>query len=516
MKEFLSRFGSLVTGVLSGFDRLVFRGCLMPLMRRGGLEGFLGATGIRLLDFGPYAKATTEQVKQASLAEARENGRPIQYLDSPRTDKEALARDLLAKHPVEEGLICVLTALEPCMTFEYHRSAQLEERGYRLRPGKCLHLYKYYRHPRYGFMHARIQTWFPFNVQIYLNGREWLARRLDVHRIEYERVDNCFTHLGDPEGAQRLMDGQLATPWPRALDNLALSLNPQHPLIFKNAPTDYYWTAYQTEWATDLMFKNAHSLAELYPVLVRHAMEQFKSPDVMRFLGGKVHPNFTGEIISSFKNRPEGVRVKHFVRGNSVKMYDKASSVLRVETTLGNTTGLKVLRPPHDEPKGKLKWQPLRKGIADLHRRAELSQKANDAYLDALSVVDDTTPCSKLFDAVSRPVILGNGHVRPMRLNAPGDLALLEAIARGEFTTTGFRNRDITALLFPAAADADTVQRRRIASRTTRFFRMLRAHGIIKKVPKTHRYRVTIRGQLLIAALFASRSSNVKELRKAA
>ena len=516
MKKFLSRFGSFVTGVLSGFDRLVFRGSLLPLMRRGGLEAFLRANKRQSVEFGEYAKAITEQVKQAATAEARKYDRPVEYLESAKISKEDLAREILAKRPIEKGLICMFTALEPCKTFEYHRSAILEERGFRLRSGKCLHLYKYYLHPRFGFMHARLQTWFPFNVQIYMNGREWLSRDLDEQRIRYDRVENCFTWISDPTAAQELMQQQLSTNWPRTLDALALALNPQHRLIFQAFPMSYYWTAYQTEWATDLMFQNPDKLAELYPVLVRHAMEQFKSPDVMRFLGAKVHPRFTGEIKSDFKDRPEGVRVKHFVRGNSVKMYDKAGSVLRVETTIGNTTGLKVLRPVQDKPKGKLAWQSMRKGVADLHRRAELSQKSNSAYLDALSVVDDTTPCSRLFDAVSRPVVLGNGHVRPMRLNAPDDVKLLETISRGEFTTTGFRNRDITAILFPEAIGAVRLQRRHYSSKTTRLFRMLRAHGIIKKIPKTHRYRITTRGQLLITAVLASRASTIQALRKAA
>src|SRR3972149_3685944 len=128
----------------------------------------------------------------------------------------------------------------------------------------------------------------------------------------------------------------------------------------------YYWSAYQTEWATDIMFKDPQALAEIYPRLVRHAMEDFKSPDVMRFLARKAHGNFTGEIISSFKDRAEGVRVKHWLRGNSIKMYDKAGSVLRVETTIAATTDFQVPRPPPDDPEGKLAWRPLRQGVADL------------------------------------------------------------------------------------------------------------------------------------------------------
>lgn len=513
MEKFIARFQSLVTGVLTGFDRLVFRGHLLPLMYEGGMYFFLEANKVRLLDFKKFVLATTERLKEASLAEANRLSRPIRYLESPTIDKEDVARQLLVKSPVEQGLICVLTALEPCMTFEYHRSQNRDERGLRLRPGKCLHLYKYFLHPRFGFMNVRIQTWFPFNIQICLNGRTWLARQLEQRGCsDFKRVDNCFTWLGNPKLAQRLMSEQLATNWPRVLDSIARQINPLHTTIFRPSPMDYYWTAYQTEWATDVMFKNPKALAEIYPLLVHQAMYHFKSPDVMRFLGRKAHGNFTGEIVTSFKDRPEGVRVKHWLRGNSIKMYDKAGSLLRVETTLAQTADFKVLRPPHDNPDGKLDWRPLRKGVADLHRRAHLSQRSNDAYLNALAAVDDTTPCAQIFDAVSRHVIDRGRRVRALRLSDREDIALLEAISRGEFTTSGFRNRDICRLVRPAPTNASPAEVRRLAAKTSRHLRLLRAHGIIQKIPKTHRYRLTTRGMLLTAALFATRHACIKQL----
>lgn len=308
------------------------------------------------------------------------------------------------------------------------------------------------------------------------------------------------------------MDEQLTTDWPRALDAIARRLNPLHQKIFQHSPTDYYWSGYQTEWATDVLFKDPRSLAALYPTLVRHAMDHFQSPDVMRFLAPKAHGNFTGEIVSSFKDRAEGVRVKHWVNGNSVKMYDKAGSVLRVETTVAETTDFKVLRPPHDDPEGKLAWRPLRKGVADLDRRAQVSQRSNDAYLEALAAVDDSTPCAQLFDAVSRPVLDGGRRFRALRLGDPDDLALLQAISRGEFSTAGFRNRDLRPFLYPQARRASREELRRLCARTSRRLRLLRAHGVIRKIPKTHRYRITKRGQLLTTALFAAREANVKQL----
>ena len=513
MEGFVSRFKSEITGVLSGFDRLVFRGSLIPLIRDRGMHVLLARAGVRLLDFKDYALKTSERVKAAALADAREGDRPLRYLERSWTSKEDLARELLAEHPVDEGLICGLTAVEPCMSFEYHRSQNLKERGLRLRPRKCLHVYKYFLHPLFGFMNARLQTWFPFNIQICLNGREWLVRQLERKGADFKRHDNCLPAIDDIRAAQRLMDKQLETDWPRTLTRIARTMNPLHTQIFETWPIDYYWSAYQTEWATDVMFKDPRSLADIYPPLVQHAMNHFKSPDVMRFLGKKAHGNFTGEIVTSFKDRPEGVRVKHWVAGNSIKMYDKAGSVLRVETTIAKPTPFKVLRPVNDDkPKGKLAWRPLRKGVADLHRRAEVSQRANDNYLAALSAVDDSTPLSEIFDEVSRQVTMAGHRVRALRIGDPADIALLEAIARGEFSTAGFRNRDLQRLLHPVRRDVSAEHRRQIAGRCGRKIRLLRAHGLVRKVPRSHRYTLTPKGHRLAASLFAARHATTKQI----
>lgn len=513
MKKFVARHASLVTSTLSGFDRLVFRGTLQPLFCSHGMYNLLHRSGVRLVDFKDFVTRTSERLKAATLAQAEKSERPVRYLESSSTSKEDLARTLLAEHPLEKpGLICAFKTVEPCMSFEYHQSKDPGERGLKLRPRRCLHIYKYFLHPAFGFINGRIQTWFPFNMQICLNGREWLARQLARRHSDFKRADNCFTSLANPTLAQRLMAEQLETDWPAALTTIARSLNPLHDEIFKPWPMDYYWSAYQTEWATDVVFESPKALGAIYPALIRHAMHHFQSPDVMRFLARKAPGNFTGEIVTSFKNRAEGVRVKHSVRGNSVKMYDKAASVLRVETTIGRTSDFKVLRPPHDDPDGKLTWQPLRKGVADLHRRAELSQRSNERYLDALAVVDDTLPCAHLFDAVACPVIDDGRRFRALRIGDRDDLAILMTVSRGEFATAGFRNRDLRSLLHPSFAALALADQRRLSAKTSRRIRLLRAHGLVKKVPRTHRYHLTERGHLLTAALRATRDANLKQL----
>jgi hypothetical protein len=514
MDTFVARYRAAITATLSGLDRLVFRGTLLPLIWPRGMHVFLHRAGIRLLDFKKYVVATSERIKEASLRAAVETGRPIRYLESAAIDKEDLAHALLAQHPVENGLICAFRTVEPCMSFEYHRAANPAERGLRLRPRKCLHIYQYFLHPVFGFLNARLQTWFPFNIQICLNGREWLARQFQRRGYrDFARYDNCFTRLGDPALAQRLMDQQLSMSWSRMLDQIARTLNPLHARIFKPYPLTYYWSAYQTEWATDLLFESPQALGAIYPALLRHALLHFQSPDVMRFLGRKgLHGKFQGELTARLQHRPEGVRIKHWVDGNSLKMYDKAARVLRVETTIAKTTPFKVLRPVERDRRRKLAWQSLRKGVADLHRRAQVSQRANERYLEALAAMDDATPLHQLLDQVARPVTYRGRRVRALRIGDPADVALLQAISRGEFTTAGFRNRDLRPLLYPSKRAPSGADARRLSARISRQLRFLRAHGVIKKIPKTHRYQLTTRGCLLTAALFAVRHSTLQKL----
>jgi hypothetical protein len=108
--KFIARYGSAVTAVLSGFDRLVFRGTLLPLVWERGMHTFLARAGVRLLDFKQYAVRTTEQLIARSMQEALKQHRPIPYVPNSKLDKEALARRLLQEHPLQHGLICMFRA----------------------------------------------------------------------------------------------------------------------------------------------------------------------------------------------------------------------------------------------------------------------------------------------------------------------------------------------------------------------------------------------------------------------
>lgn len=515
MERFIAQFAGLIIGTLCGFDRLVFRGHLRRIIYPAGMTLFLNIREIRFKEFREFMVKTTDRLQQLAEASVRKLGRPVRYLESSKDDKEAIARAIARKDDVGQGLIALLTCVEPCQTFGLGSNPTTGARELRSKFGKCLHHYYYVIDPVFGFMNARIQTWFPFSIQICINGREWLARQMDRAGLTYERRDNCFVQISDFTEAQRLMDRQLRASWPGLLNRIASMLNPLHDDIFRDFPVNYYWSVYQSEWASDIVFRSAMALRSVYPSLTQHAITSFGSGDVMRFLGGKVHGAFRGEIISEFKDRPEGTRVKHWVKTNSIKLYDKKASVLRPETTINDPDGIKVFRPKEGEPWGDKEWRPLRRGIADLHRRAQVSQAANDRYLDALAAVNTSTPLRELLHKVCRPTRHHGKLVRGLRPWASEEVALLEVINRGEFCLNGLRNRDLQRLLY-AAPPADAKEQRRRSARVSYLLRVLRAHGILHKIPKSHRYRVSSNGRDILTAVLAAYRAPVEAICKLA
>ena len=520
MLAFVRRFASRILGTLSGFDRLRLRGTKRLLANVRGMMAFLWQEQVRLTAFKDYVQAATDTVRAAIARQADEQGRPLLYLDNARRSKEETALAIARRDGIRDGLIAVLSCVEPCVSFGVHKNRDRQQLELRLGTKKCLHYYHYYFDAQLGLMHTRSQSWFPFTVQVCLNGREWLRRQLDRAGLGYVRRDNCFVQLADAAAAQRLMDEQLATDWPALLDGLARRSNPGLDEVLRAHPVPYYWSADESEWATDVMFATPAALAALAPRLYRHGIDVLRSGDVLAFLGRKVaadkkiHGNFQAEVMTDLKERPEGKRIKHACDRNWIKMYDKQGSVLRVETVINEPRPFRVYRPKEGDEQGAKDWRYLRKGVADLHRRAEVSHKANERYLESLASVEETTPLAELTAAVCRRVRWHGGWVRALNPLAADDARLLEAVSRGEFLLNGVRNRELRPLLF--AEPSPAAERKRQAAAVTRQLRLLRAHGILRKVPKSHRYQVTAKGRTLLTALAAARQADTKKLTQAA
>jgi hypothetical protein len=498
---FVVKHQERVSGVLSCFDRLIFRGYL-PCSYPRGLEGFLHQHGVSPKDFNNYAPKIGERIKAHVLAEVKKAGAEYRFL--PRQEKmEEQARQRVREQKITEGIVCAYGQMETCRTFRlvYGPARRQLRPDYR----KCLVMYVYLMHAVLGLIHVKIHTWFPLVIQVYANGHDILAKKLDRLGVNYRLEDNAFTQIENLKAAQSSADRMSKLNWPQLLGELAQRFN---PLVGREIRRqDYYWVMEQAEYATDVLFKKRSDLEGLYPRLVEHARACFTAEDVLKFLGRAMAKSFRGEVKSHVRRSWEGVRIKHQMKANKLKMYNKARTVLRIETTINDPKEFRVFRQKRSKDFAKTGtrgkkcfWLPLCRGVSWMWRWAEVSRQSNRRYLEALAVVDDDSQARRLVARVTQSSTkLGGRPKRGLQPLGAADQALFLAAMRGEHRLRGFRNQDLARHLYPHVPQ-DAGERRRRCARVTRLIQLLRAHGLVRKVPHERRYQITGDGELFMSA----------------
>lgn len=508
MTTFESLHQSEILGSLTMFDRLIFKGHLTRFFPDGAFARFLYRQGVLLKDFKPFVRQATAEIMAHLRALANEAGRRFRYLEKATTkaqgqSKEDFAREIAAEEGIDEGLVCILRVVEPCRAFTVVPNRETHRLEAVLRYRKCLHYYIYQIDPEFGWMHVRLQSWFPFPVQIYINGREWLSRQLDHRGIAYERYENSFLRIEDLATAQKLCDKFTHRKMARVLSRWASPMNPWFRRIRRLGFGSHYWVLDQCETATDVMFRDRARLERILPDLLEHASLHFSAEDILGFLGRKLHGNFEGQVTTDLKKRPQGWRVKHTMKRNSLKLYDKWS-VLRTETTINNPREFKVLKTISTPEGLKRRWSPMCKGVANLWRYAQVSRQSNARYLEALAQVKAKGEVVHELDLLCRSRIVDGKRFAKFNPVRPQEARLFQAVLVGEHLINGFRNRDLAVRLYPDLLDRVEEKRRRCA-RVSRLIGKLRGHGLIAKVKDSRLYRVTKRGHRTMGAVLRFR-----------
>ena len=517
MKQFLEKYGSRIKGILSGWDRLALRGTIRQLANVMTLGCYLNFKGVLLKDFKPWAETMTKKVRTHCEQVADNLNIERRYLRSSSIDKEQLAREIAQERNIETGPICMLSVVEPCLapTVVGDRANKLLKLLYRNR--RCIWIYFYFNDAQLGFGHIRLQSWLPFTIKGNLNGRHWLERSLIEQGIDYIKAKNCFRWIDDPKTAQALMDEQLKSNWVELFNGLS---SQYFSIVNDLVPEPYlkhYWSVDESEWASDIMFPSTAELDRLFPMFARHGLVTTDSANVMRFLGqipaeAVLPSRVTGDIRGDRKRRYEGICVKHRHGGNSIKIYNKAGNILRVETTINQTRSFKSFRHPDDDQQRPANWLPMRKGVSDLHRRAEISQKANERYLNNLSTAASEATVYETISRVCQRHKKKGRNVRALNPWQELDHEMLKFLSQGKWSLNGFRNRDLAAWLNPDMGELSQLDRRRLTSRVSRLLFLLRSHGLIKKIPRTYRYELTEKGREISALITTASTVQNKEL----
>jgi hypothetical protein len=267
----------------------------------------------------------------------------------------------------------------------------------------------------------------------------------------------------------------------------------------------YYWVTAQAEYSTDLAFKSRPQLRDLVPRLLEHSTLSFTTQDVLAFLGRKLHGKFEGEVLTDLraqelKGRLLGHRVKPRMKQNWIKMYDKAGLVLRIETVINAPEEFRVRRRVRRRGRRKTEWVPLRKSVAYLFRYREICLQCNSRYLAALAQVDDPTPALRGLDTITVAKTPAHGRpVKPFNPIARVDTQLFGALMSGEHALHGFTNRDVRAKLRTTQVPLSDNPKTQSAQ-VSRLLHRLHVYGLVAKIPRSRRWRVSASGYRLMSA----------------
>jgi hypothetical protein len=495
VSRFAAKFSSLISWVLSCFDRVLFKGHL-PISRPSQFARFVDQE-LKILR-ADYLRHTGPKWSNRLVEHAKfyadKNKRLYEYSHG-KIDKDAWAKEQLRRSPDLIGLVGILCVMESCSTFKTAYSPFGPRFVTRKIPQRVL--YYYFVDKDLGLMHVRLQTCAPFTCQVYANGHDYVARQLKKKGIAFEQVDNAFVMLSNPAAAQRSADRFAKLPWPKILEGYARRVNPL--LESELEGMTHYWVIDQAEYATDIRFADKSTLAALYARLLEFSFLTFTPKKIFSYLGRKWHERFDGEVQTHYKDvRVPGACIKHFMGMNWLKMYDKLGLMLRVETVINQPGAFKVLRECQHRDGSKSKgWFAMCKGVGNMHHYQSHALACNQRYLDALSAVDNPAPAYddlKRLTERQRQKGRSSAGFNPAREE---EMRLFAAVLAGDHIAQGFRNQDIRAAFYAESPRAP--ERHKHSAAVGRMLKRLQVRGLVAKVPRTRRWRVTKEGRRVLS-----------------
>ena len=473
-----------ISGKLSCLDRIIITGTLPQVCYSQGMTSFLYSKGVRVFDYPKFAEPFKDQLRSNAGELAKENGVEIEFVAKTHIRKEDLVKKVLDKRGTHPGLVHVISAMEACGSYKPWHDKGSGKTFLKGSQSKCLHYYFYFIDEYLGYGYIRVPTWCPFKLQVYINGHNILANELDKQGIGFSMLDNAFDHIDDFDRAQEICDNMDIQKIHGRLDELAKTYCP----VFASFNQVYHWSIMQAEYATDIVFREQGHLQSLYSELTATAVHTVKPDNIATFLGHKVDPKYRGEMGNNYNVRIEGSRIKHTMGKSSIKMYDKFSKILRIETTTNDVGFFKHYREvEHRNGSRSMEFAPLKKNIYSLTLLAALFRASNKRYLEFISAFDNREAGRKRLDKVTRPKQENNRSYKGFNLFCGQDLSLLFTVLRGEYNISGFRNKDIRMRLSGFST-----------GKISRLIKRMKVFGLIKKAGKTYKYYLTKLGKELV------------------
>jgi predicted transcriptional regulator len=480
METIIERYKDKIDFVLSCYDRMIFTGTMPEISYAQGMTKYLYNNKVLIFDYPKFAEPFKDNIRSNAEQIAKENNIEIEFIRKAKIRKEHIISEKIKQRGNHPGLVHILTSMELCTTYKpWHDKST--GRTY-LKPGqsKCLHYYFYFIDEQLGLCYMRVPTWCPFRLQVYVNGHNLLASELKEAGIGYTMIDNAFDSITDPIKAQELADGLSVEKLHRKLEELTWRFCP----VYKELKLRYHWSIMQSEYATDIVFKKQIDLTPIYDELVTTAIHTVKPDNIATFLGRKLDGRYQGEVGNNYNVRIEGSRIKHSMGCVSIKMYDKFGRILRIEATTNDVSFFKHYREVvHRDGTTSNEFAPLKKNIYSLAFLMDNLKAANKRYIEFISAFDNKTIGRKRLEKVTESQKVNNRNYKGFNFFSKTDLAVLLAIARGEFNICGFRNKHLKKFL------------NLTSEQISRLLKRLKIHGLIKKATDSYKYYLTSIGK---------------------
>lgn len=480
------KYKTNIKGVISCYDRVILQASLSQWSYAQAMAVWMVHNNILIKDYTKFASTIRNKIVEHISSVAKNNSLEIEYIKSPnKFDKEKHISRIIKDKEIKEGIVHIYSVVEPSTQYRASSDSKIKRMVLKPRQGVCLHYYIYFIDRILGLCYLRIPTWIPLRLQFYFNGHNLLSSKLEQNNIAYKKHDNALLEIEDFQKAQQLSDNIKVESIHKYLDVLTDKYCP----YLKETQQYYRWTIMQAEYSTDIIFNRQSDFQLLYQQLIINNIHSVKPENISTFLGKKLSLNYQGEIGNNFNRRILGTRIKHHMGAVSIKMYDKYSIILRIETTVNDVSQFKVFREVnHRDQSLERKYTNMKKNIYSLYDLSKLLKRSNERYLEYISEFDDTSKGSKDLQKISKAVIEHERSFRGFNFFDEFDLKILETLLRGEFNINGFQNKTLRKIL----KDIKPYSISRILKR-------LLLHGLIKRVKNTYKYYLTKFGKHIIS-----------------
>jgi hypothetical protein len=402
--------------------------------------------------------------------------------------KDDVAAEYLGKFGKREGVLFIGRAQEktPVFRTEKRRNPKTGKRYPWLVRSTAMvnHFYFYCLDEDFGPLFLKFATYFPYSAKLCLNGNEYLKRQLAKQGIAHEPLDNGVRACADPKRAQAICD-KLSAQKIDALLRKWLAVLP-HPFTARDRAAGYRYalSVIQAEFSLTQVLDQPVTGRAFFEEVIRENLDLGRPAQVQLIFGRRVTRSTPGRFRTRVITQDVTPSLHVDYKWSRIKQYHKEGRALRTETTINNTYDFNIGRR-----------------IENLPALRQIGFQANRRLLEVQRLSHDCNIGEKAFNRVQRPIEVEGQRASAMRFADARSLALFSALVLFRLLPRGFSNHELRAQLAPLQGlPVDQLS----AGRMTYDLRRLRLHGLIQRIPKSHRYRVTDFG--LRTALFFTRA----------